>query len=324
MENKSHALAAGLFVVFLTAMVIGLSMWMGRDNTKYDYYEMSTRASISGLQEQAAVRYKGVAVGRVTRIGFDPKKDGNVLIRIAVNEHAPLSQTTYAMLGYQGVTGLAHIQLDDDETPGAPLPPSEDGTPRLALRPSPFGQIAEQGPVIMQQVEDATRRVNQLLGDENQREITAALHSVGEAARSMQALSARLQATVDTKLDPALAALPAVAQDARKTLLAVQKTSEDVGKAVGSLSAQGGPVQQMGTAVQGVSDAADAFGRGTVPTMNRALNDMGSAARRLGGMADSLQSNPQSLLYGAGGSQPGPGEPGFVPPQPAIAPGAKP
>jgi len=324
MENKSHALAAGLFVVFLTALVIGLSMWMGRDNTKYDYYEMSTRASISGLQEQAAVRYKGVAVGRVTRIGFDPKKDGNVLIRIAVNEHAPLSQTTYAMLGYQGVTGLAHIQLDDDETPGMPLPPSEDGTPRLALRPSPFGQIAEQGPVIMQQVEDATRRVNQLLGDENQREITAALHSVGEAARSMQALSARLQATVDTKLDPALAALPAVAQDARKTLLAVQKTSEDVGKAVGSLSAQGGPVQQMGTAVQSVSDAADAFGRGTVPTMNRALNDMGSAARRLGGMADSLQSNPQSLLYGTGGLQPGPGEPGFVPPQPAIAPGAKP
>lgn len=59
MENKSHALAAGLFVVLLTALVIFLSLWMGRDNTNYIRYELSTRETVSGLQPQAAVRYKG-------------------------------------------------------------------------------------------------------------------------------------------------------------------------------------------------------------------------------------------------------------------------
>ena len=103
MENKSHALAAGLFVVLLTAMVIGLSLWMGRDNTNYQRFELATKDSVSGLQLQAAVRYKGVPVGRVTSIEFDPAKDGKVLIIIAVNAEAPITATTYAMLGFQGV-----------------------------------------------------------------------------------------------------------------------------------------------------------------------------------------------------------------------------
>lgn len=46
----------------------------------------------------------------MTKIEFDPARDGTVLIIIAVNAEAPITQTTYAMLGYQGVTGLAHIQ----------------------------------------------------------------------------------------------------------------------------------------------------------------------------------------------------------------------
>jgi phospholipid/cholesterol/gamma-HCH transport system substrate-binding protein len=78
-------------------------MWLTRDRHQYVEYEMSTKDAISGLQPQATVRYKGVSVGKVTRIGFDPQSSGNVLIRIAVDADAPVSpQTTYAQLGYQG------------------------------------------------------------------------------------------------------------------------------------------------------------------------------------------------------------------------------
>ena len=321
MENKSHALAAGLFVVLLTAMVIGLSLWMGRDNTNYQRFELATKDSVSGLQLQAAVRYKGVPVGRVTSIEFDPAEDGKVLIIIAVNAEAPITATTYAMLGFQGVTGLAHIQLDDDNTPVDPLPAGEDGIPRLPLRPSPFGQIAEQGPVIMQQVEDATKRVNELLSVENQKTLVTTMQNIGQAAQSLDALSKRLQTTVDTKLDPALASFPAVAQDVRKTLVGIQSTSKDVSKAVGTLSAKGGVVDQMGTAVERVSDAAENFSRGTLPNVNRTMADVGSAARRMGGAADAIKNNPQSLIFGASNALPGPGENGFVAPAPSLVTG---
>ncbi len=58
---------------------------------------MSTKDGVSGLQPQATVRYKGVPVGKVVRIGFDPQISGNVLIRIAVGPRdTPVTPATYA------------------------------------------------------------------------------------------------------------------------------------------------------------------------------------------------------------------------------------
>mgnify|MGYP001028198459 CR=1 FL=1 len=113
MENKSHALAAGLFVLLASCLVAGLAMWLTRDNGDYVAYELTTSDGVSGLQPQAAVRYKGVAVGKVTHIGFDPELSGNVLIRISVAVDAPITPTTFATLGYQGVTGLARRRILD-------------------------------------------------------------------------------------------------------------------------------------------------------------------------------------------------------------------
>ena len=70
MENKSHAMAAGSFVLCLLALLIGLTLWLTRDRNDYREFEMTTEEAISGLQNQATVRYKGVAVGKVTLITF--------------------------------------------------------------------------------------------------------------------------------------------------------------------------------------------------------------------------------------------------------------
>ena len=321
MENKSHALAAGIFVLVVAAMLAGLAVWLTRDNANYEQYELSTRDGVSGLQPQAAVRYKGVAVGKVTRIGFDPQVEGNVLIRIAVNEQAPIGPKTFALLGYQGVTGLAHVQLDDAEQPYPELPPGPSGLPRLPLKPSPFGQLAEQGPAILTQVEEATRRINQVLGDGNQQKLTEALTQIGQAAGSVSALSQRLDATVAQRLDPALAALPPLAMEARKTLQSVQQAGEsvsalaaDVSKTTQRLGAEGGPIDQITVGTQALARAADQFGTTTLPRLNRAADDTSRAARQLGRTAGGVSDNPQLFIYGSGRIPPGPGEPGFAAP----------
>ena len=145
MENKSHAMAAGLFVVVVACLLAGLALWLTRDRHQYVEFELSTKDAISGLQVQATVRYKGVSVGKVTRIGFDPQASGNVLIRIAVDAEAPISpKTTYAQLGYQGVTGIAHIQLDDSDTPQSVLTTGPSGLPRLPMRSSPLTVLADR------------------------------------------------------------------------------------------------------------------------------------------------------------------------------------
>ena len=66
MENKAHAIAAGAFVLGLVAALIALVVWLTRDNTVRNVYELSTRDAVSGLQPQAMVRYRGIAVGKVS------------------------------------------------------------------------------------------------------------------------------------------------------------------------------------------------------------------------------------------------------------------
>src|SRR5579872_4656084 len=53
MENKAHALAAGTFVLLVTALLIALAAWLMRDKEVFRVYEMSTREALSGLQLQA-------------------------------------------------------------------------------------------------------------------------------------------------------------------------------------------------------------------------------------------------------------------------------
>lgn len=321
MENKSHALAAGLFVLVVAAMLAGLAIWLTRDSASYQQYELSTKEGISGLQPQAAVRYKGVAVGKVTRVGFDPEVSGNVLIRIAVNEQAPISPTTFATLGYQGVTGLAHVLLDDEDSPVPPVPPGPSGLPRLVLKPSPLGRLAEQAPAILGQVEEATRRINQLLGDQNQALLTETLGSIKQAAGSVNALTLRLDTTIQQRLDPALAALPPLAGDARQTLQALRQAgtsvsgmATDISQTTRRLNAEGGVIDQITVTSQALNRAADTLGSTTLPGITRAADETARAARLLGRAAGGVNENPQVFLYGSGRIPPGPGEAGFAAP----------
>ena len=321
MENKSHALAAGLFVLVVAAMLAGLAIWLTRDNANYEQYELSTKDGVSGLQPQATVRYKGVAVGKVTRIGFDPQVSGNVLIRIAVNEQAPISPTTFAVLGYQGVTGLAHVQLDDEQQPYPELPPGPSGLPRLPLKPSPFGKLAEQAPAILTQVEEATRRINQLLGDTNQQLLTQTLGNISSAAAGVNTLTQKLDATVTQRLDPALASIPPLAGEARKTLQALQQAgnsvttlASDFSKTTQRITAEGGAIDQITLGTQALARAADQFGTTTLPRVNRAADDTSLAARRLSRAVGGITDNPQLFIYGSGRIPPGPGETGFAAP----------
>ena len=316
MENKSHAIAAGVFVLVMLAMLAGLVLWLTRDNANYKEYELSTPDGVSGLQPQAAVRYKGVAVGKVTRIGFDPKVQGNVLIRIAVNEQTPVSAKTFAMLNYQGVTGLAHVLLDDADKPLPPLPPGPSGLPRLPLRSSPVAQIAEQVPLILHQIEENTRRLNQLLGDENQQLIRTAIDQIGQTAGSLRTLTTHVDGILMQRIDPALAGLPATLSAVQQAGNGVAALAQQARQTTERLNAAGGAIDQITQGTQAFAHAAEQFASSTLPRINRATEESARTARQLGRVAGNISDNPQVLLFGPGRAPPGPGEPGFtIPPQ---------
>ncbi|WP_077002377.1 MlaD family protein [Variovorax sp. KK3] len=321
MENKAHAIAAGAFVLGLIAALVALVVWLTRDNTVRNVYELSTRDAVSGLQPQAMVRYRGIAVGKVALIDFDPKVKGNVRVRITVDERVPLTTSSFATLSYQGVTGLAFIALDDKGESQSPLSPNNDDPPRIPLKPSVLAQLQDRGEAIINQVEEVTKRANVLLGDANQKRIADALESIAQATNSANQLTRSLDNTVKTGLNPALAALPPLIDRTKDTMGTVKTAASDVSRVsnnlnatVGRLNAKDGPMDRLSDGTKSLAQAVDSFNAATLPRVNRVADDTSRAVRRLGRAADGINDNPQSLLFGNGGVVAGPGEPGFSAP----------
>ena len=335
MENKSHAIAAGSFVLAVAALLVAMAIWLTRDTSATRLYELSTREAVTGLQPQAGVRFRGVAVGKVVSIGFDTVTPGNVLIRISTDDAAPITRSTFGTLGFQGVTGLAFIQLDDGGESKEPLPTAENAIARIPMRPGLLAQLTERGTALLTQLEAASGRVNLLLSPDNQKQVFAAVQDIGQAAAGITLFSANANRIITAQFGPERMNLPQLAQDMSSALKSLQATGDKVGSNVDRMGASADEVKQMATeiqtvaksvsqpggvmdklneGVQSLSGAAQALTGSTLPRLNRAADEAARVARQVGRTADAVSDNPQSLIYGNGTAAPGPGEPGFTPP----------
>src|SRR6478672_1475338 len=326
MENKAHALAAGLFVVALTALLLVLGAWLTRDSGQRDAFEISTREAVTGLQEQAPVRYRGVDVGKVARVGFDPKVQGNVLVRLEIAHGTPITTETFASLSFQGVTGLAFVQLDDSGKPAPLLQPNDDAPPRIPLRPGLLSKLTDKGEKILDQVEQITARVNTLMDDKNPKGLTSAVDNVAQAAGNISALSANLNTVLTAQFGPQKVDIPSLVKRTDTALASLRDTSDaaraaiqEIGTTARRLNEKGGPIDRLAGGTEALSQAAESFNSATLPRINRATEDTSRAVRQLSRTVNGINDNPQSLIFGTGRVQPGPGESGFVAP-----PGAQP
>jgi len=321
MENKAHAMAAGIFVVVLAALLLALASWLTRDTGRRDIYEISTREAVTGLQPQAPVRFRGVDVGKVDTIGFDSKVQGNVLLRLEIDSAAPVTSETFATLGFQGVTGLSFVQLDDNGKAAPRLVPNPEAPPRIPLRPGLLAKLQDKGEKILDQVEQVSVRLNQVLGDPNQKRLAAALDNVGEAAASVSKLSTTMTAILNAQLGPDRVDIPAFVKNANATIASVKGASDEaktaineIGNTAKRLNAKDGPIDRLAEGTEGLAHAADSFNAATLPRINRVTEDTSRAVRQLSRTVNGINDNPQSLIFGAGEAKPGPGEQGFTPP----------
>lgn len=306
MENKSHAIAAGAFVLLLVAILVAMASWLTRDTTSQRPFEISSKEAVTGLQPQAGVRYKGVQVGRVTSISLDPQIRGNVLVRITVDDTAPITTATFASLGFQGVTGLAFVQLDDTAEPSQPLATSAKHMARIPIRPGLMARLTEQGTHMLGQLDEASLRLNSLLSADNQKALMAAVNKLSQAATNMGQLSRHADQVLTGSGPPGAANLPALAAQADASLKSIAVTAERLRD---SAEVVKGSAENFRRTTNRLNEAG-----GTLDKIARATDEAARTVRQIGRVADGVAEQPQSLLLGRSPAAPGPGEPGFVAP----------
>lgn len=307
MENKAHALVAGAFVLLVAALLVALAIWLTREAGELRIYEVSTRDAVTGLQSQASVRFRGVKVGKVASIGFDPLNPGQVLLRLALDANAPITRSTYATLGYQGLTGIAFMQLDDSGESREPLLAAAGQLPRIPMRPGLMEQWSRQGERILGQLEETTRRVNQLLADENQRAVRKSLEAIAQAANAVPPTL--------RQAGESLQAMREAAGNVSSSAVQIRQAADDYARLAQRLQQPGGALDQLQQGVGALAGTGQAVQQSSLPRLNRTLDETGRTARQIGRAAATLDDNPQALLYGPPLVLPGPGEPGFAIPR---------
>ena len=306
MENKAHALMAGIFTLVLLIAAVLIAMWFNRDRVERVPYEIATTLSVPGLNPQAGVRYRGLDVGRVDAVLFDPQKPGRILIRFSVTKDTPITHSTFATLSYQGVTGLAYLQLDDNGRDPTLLPTSKQKPARISLRPGLLDTLQLRGLAILKQTEELAARANQLLSDANLKAATSALNDVSRAANKL--------AEVPEKLQPTLEQLPGLTKRADSTLASLNKLSDqatvltaNLNDLTTHLNAPDGPFAGLNQTVDNVGSAAAMVEYQAVPLLGETRTSMRALNRTL----ETFNQRPQSILFGASPVPPGPGEVGF-------------
>jgi phospholipid/cholesterol/gamma-HCH transport system substrate-binding protein len=308
MENKSHAMAAGIFtILFGIAAAIGI-WWLGQSDESTTDYVLETRRNVTGLNVQAQVRYRGIRAGKVEAIEPDAADPRVILVRVSIDDRFRLTRGSTAQLGYQGVTGLAYVQIEDDGLSTERLI-GKDGAPaRIALRPTMFDTLDEKAGDIVNQISTVSLRLAKALDENNVRNLSRTLDNMAAASEGLQQLPVLLASMREALSESNLRNLRQILAHLEKTAGQSAPLTDEMRELVRSMSVLSRRVDQLA----GV--AGDELTTATLPRANVLMRELAANSRQLSRVLDDLEHNPQMLIFGRGAALPGPGEAGFAAP----------
>lgn len=302
MGKRVNPALIGAFVLGAIALaVVALLVWgSGRFFEKAYNYVCYFPGSVNGLNLGAPVKFRGVQVGEVTDVRLRYKQvrgDPRVPVFLKLDEdrvrelgaeRGPTHEVMqeYVERGMRArlqtlsiVTGVLYV--DFDLVPGSPLVlvQAEDApVPELPTLPTPLEEMTKSVSEILAElkgidferigkgVDEAIANVNGLLGKPE-------LHHAVEALPGLVADAKRLVDNLDSRTAPVLTSAQGTAQEARRAAESLRATLDDVHALV-------------------APDSALAVG------LTRTVGDLGQAARALRDLADYLERNPNSVVFG--------------------------
>ncbi len=159
MASQKTKFSVGLFVLAGIAIALFGILWIGMSNLFQEgaLYVTYFDESVQGLDVDSPVKYRGVSVGRVEKIGVAPdSKLIEVVLKIETLEK--IEENIVAQLKNVGITGLMFVELDRIEEGEQVWLPDLDFPARHHVIPSKPSDISE----IMRGIDDVIKQVKDL------------------------------------------------------------------------------------------------------------------------------------------------------------------
>lgn len=293
MESKVNFTIVGLFTLTLVAALIAILLWLGtggRYYKIYDTYYAYMNESVSGLNLNAPVKYRGVAVGNVRDITLDPANSERVRLLLKIERGTPVKEDSVAVLRTQGLTGIAYVELSGGSLQSPLLKAKRDEKyPVIRTGPSLMARMDTALTSLLANVSRVSDNVNAVLDEDNRLAFKRSLAQIDAVTRVLAARSATIEAGVN---------------NAAKTLEHTARASADLGLLIERAGRSAEAVERLANETSRSAAAVP----GTLQGMQLLVDDLRELSASLRRVSDQLERNPNALLFGKPQPESGPGE----------------
>ena len=312
--RKTSKFMIGLFVTVGTLIGIVFIVWMGASKyfekgiTYVTYFD----ESVQGLQVDSSVKYRGVEVGRVLKIGVAPdNKLVEVVMKINFKEGAESNLT--AQLKAVGITGIVFIDLDRREKSQPILGPEMKFVaeyPVIPSRPSDmrlimtgladiYGKIQKidfEG--ISERLKGMAKSVDNFF---NNVQLANTIKHIESTTKSLDGTTQKIDKLIaEGKVDNVLL-------EARKSLLELQDSLSEARRFIAEVRSEIEAMKMADTAGRAnrFLDHLDQTSRVISYDMEETLQGIKSNSENLNKLLEKLQQNPSTLIFGSPGPRDG-------------------
>ncbi len=308
MDDKVNYALVGAFVLALGGVLVAAVLWLSAGlggKQAMDPYQAVIQESVAGLNVDAPVKYLGVDVGKVSRIGIDPQNSQQVRLHFLIERGTPIQQDSQAVLKTQGLTGIAYVELSGGSGGAPPLRPGADGAPpTIPFKLSLGARLENVLTNVLGNVNRVSDNLNAVFDSGNQAALRSTLADTAALAKALAAQkgvlaaavadtarTARLTARAGEQLAPTLARIASSAQ-----------AVETMAQTAGAASAR------AGQAAAAAASSAQQLDSETLPELARLMAEVGALSVALRQLSVQTTAHPSSLLVGQPAPVPGPGE----------------
>jgi len=179
MNNKVNYTLIGFLVLAGVFVMLAFTYWMLKptSDSQTQKYAIYFNESVSGLNLNSPVKYRGINVGKVVKLQINPKNSEQVLALVEILKSTPIKENTVAKLTAQGITGLSYINLTQGKNDAPQLKVKEgESYPVIKSVPSLFEHFENSLGDVTVRLSAVLDKTQQLLDNENQKQIALLLN----------------------------------------------------------------------------------------------------------------------------------------------------
>ena len=293
METKVNYTIVGVFVLALGIALIAGVIWLGAGaqyRKSYKDYLVYMSESVTGLNPNAPVRYKGVSVGRVRDISIAPDRQESVRLLLEIEKGIVIRENTVATLKSQGLTGLASIELSGGSAQSPLLQPRRgEKYPVIKAAPSLMSRLDTSITPMLANLNVSIARLNETLGDKNRADLSRILADLAKLGDTLSRRSGEIDSGIS---------------NASKMLANGAAASQSLPELVKRIGRAADALEQSSHAAKGTIAHVDE----TVPDLRELIAQLKQLSASMSRLTEEIESNPAVLVYGKPAGPLGPGE----------------